>query len=145
MPTAYPCTFTVPPGTTGGKLSGGFPNGRPTLQNGDSINVSVSFTAGDSTAPNGLLQGIFVFTAAADAVSNQATPSPFVFGSQNYACVSGTRVSGTAQGPNLVFNFGDWTYAGQLPGSYELTFIAINDFGTGQYQWSEDPEFETGN
>ena len=73
---------------TGGKLSGGFPNGeRPTLQNGDSINVSVSFTAGDSTAPNGLLQGIFVFTAAADAVSNQATPSPFVFGSQNYACV----------------------------------------------------------
>ena len=80
MPTTYPCTFTVPPGTTGGKLSGGFPNGeRPTLQNGDSINVSVSFTAGDSTAPNGLLQGIFVFSAAADALSNQATPSPFVF------------------------------------------------------------------
>ena len=52
---------------------------------------------------------------------------------------------GTAQGTNVVFNFGNWTYAGQLPGSYELTFIAINDFGTGQYQWSEDPEFETGN
>ena len=146
MPTTYPSMFTVPPGTTGGKLSGGFPNGeRPTLQNGDSINVSVSFTAGDSTAPNGLLQGIFVFSAAADALSNQATPSPFVFGSQNYACVSGTRVAGTVQGTNLVFNFGNWKYAGQLPGSYELTFIAINDFGTGQYQWSEDPEFETGN
>jgi hypothetical protein len=146
MPTTYPCAFTVPPGTTGGKLSGGFANGaRPALQNGDGIAVSVSFTAGDSTAPTGPMQGIFVFTAAADAASNQATPSPFLFASQNYCCASSILAVGTTQGTNLVFNFAAFMYGGQLPGSYELTFIAINNYGTGQYQWSEDPEFETGN
>jgi hypothetical protein len=144
MATNYPCAFTVPAGTTGGKLEGGFPNGdAPTLQNGDGIQVSVSFTAGDSTVPTAPLQGIFVFTAAGDA-PNQSTPSPFVYGSNNYACASGTSVSGAAQGTNVVFNFGTWTYAGKLPGSYELTFIAISNVATGQYQWSEDPEFETG-
>ena len=99
MPTTYPCAFTVPPGTTGGKLSGGFTNGaRPALQIGDGIAVSVSFTAGDSTAPTGPMQGIFVFTAAADAASNQATPSPFLFASQNYCCASSILAVGTTQG-----------------------------------------------
>ena len=146
MPTTYACAFTVPAGTTGGRLSGGFAGGaRPTLQNGDRLAVSVSFQAGDSTAPVNQLNGIFVYTAAADAPSNQADPSPFVQGGGNFICAAGQFAAGVSQGSDKVFTFAPYIYNGGRPGSYELTFVAINDVGTAQYQWSEDPEFETGN
>jgi hypothetical protein len=149
MATNYPCAFTVTAGTAGGKLIGGFAGGaRPTLQNGDSITVSVSFAAGDPNAPVNL-NGYFVFTAASDA-SNQSTPSPFLNGSsQNFICLAGGNFSSAvAQGNSLVYTFQPWTYRGGKKGSYELTFVASNDTGSAQgtpMQWSEDPEFETGN
>jgi hypothetical protein len=147
MSTSYPCAFVVPPESVGGKLSGGFTSGAPTLQNGDSIVVSVSFDAANPNAPV-TLTGMFVYTASPQ-VSNQTTPSPFVIGAnKNFVCLSSQQAPAVASGSNKVYTFAPIVYTGGQPGQYELTFIAINPNGSpqgDQMQWSEDPEFETGN
>ena len=142
MPFQYWCQFTIPGGSMGGRLSGGFPNNvPPTLQKDDSIVVSV--TCDVSVAPNGLT-GVFIYTAAGDAPSNQSTPSPFVTGAnRNFVCIETCPGTVSGDSGSVTFTFPAWGYGGGQPGSYELTFVAWNQ--TTGLQWSEDPEFETGN
>ena len=139
MATQYPCAFSIDGGATGGRLSGGFPNGEdPTLDNGDSILVTVTC---DASVGSGGLTGTFVFTGKAEGQG----PSPFVNGpNSNFVCITtypGTP-SSTSDDGSMTYSFPVWSYGGNLKGSYELTFIATNAAGL---QWSEDPEFETGN
>lgn len=135
---ANPCNFTILANTpNGSKLAGNGFNGRPMLQNGDSINVVVHW-AGNN--PPGQLRGHFIFSPSAGAHPNQTTPSPFVNGSK-FLCLD----TQTKPAVNNSYAFDALTYRGSLPGSYELTFVA-EDFSTSPpTQWSRDPEFETGN
>jgi hypothetical protein len=143
MATQYTCAFSIPANSSqGGRLTGGFANNvQPTLQNGDSILVTVTCAA----PPAGnTLTGAFIYTAAGNAPSNQTAPSPFVRGAnKNFLCVQSYPGTPSGNSGQVTITFPAWTYAGGNPGSYEMTFVAWNQ-ATGQ-QWSEDPEFETGN
>ena len=132
------CTFYITESAIGGKLTGGFVNGS-VLNSGDNLVVSVVYPTQGASPQT--LTGVFVFTAAPAASSNQATPSPFVVGSSNnFVCVTSVPSAAGVTGTNAVtYNFPAVPYAGGSPGSYELTFVAID----GDLQWSEDPEFDT--
>lgn len=133
------CNFTIPSGSTNGsRLTGNGFNGRPQLATSDTIQVIVRY-AGPN--PPGTLNGYFVITPAPDA-QNQTTPSPFVNGSK-FVCHAVFGVSQDAGGPTYTFPL--FTYLGGLPGAYELTFVAEDATVTPATQWSEDPEFDTGN
>ena len=142
----YTCTFTIPRGTIGGKLTGGFAAGNnPKLMAGDSLIVSVILNPGNYNGNPGVLTGAFVFTAAPNASKDQTQPSPFMMPNDAFECVALQQAQAVAQGGNAVFTFAPIPYPGGAPGSYELTFVAIDSTATPPVQWTEDPEFETGN
>ena len=146
MAQQYPCNFSIPEAstTTGGKLTGGFDNGRaPVLQSGDSIVISVAFPAA-SGAP-ATLTGTTVFTESQLALTNQTTATPFVRGGANgnFLCLSTQQARGSVVGNTTVYAFPPMVYGGGLPGSYEVTFVATNNGASPPVQWSEDPEFDT--
>jgi hypothetical protein len=144
MAQQYPCNFSIPAGSTatGGKLTGGFDAGRsPVLQNGDSVVVSVVYP--DSTSAPPLLTATIVFTESQLALTNQTTATPFVMASNNFLCLATQQAEGVVAGNTTVYTFPALLYSGGLPGSYELTFVASNNYAETPVQWSEDPEFDT--
>jgi hypothetical protein len=148
MPTTYTCTFVIPsaPGTSNGaKLAGsGFGN-KPVLKTGDTIQVQVQAT-GNSPPPT--LNGYMIISPAQlQTNQSQTTPSPFVTPTlANFICFRMQQNVGasTAQGTTTYnFNALTFTYGGGYVGQYELTFVAEAP-SLGGTQWSEDPEFDTG-
>jgi len=139
MPTTQPCNFTIPANSpNGAQLTGNGFNGKPTLQNGDSVQVVVHW-AGNNPPSN--LTGHFMVSAAAGA-PNQSTPSPFVNGVKHVCYSTQTK----AKDPNTPsFTFDAITYGGGQPGNFQLTFVAEDRSTTPVTQWSKDPEFDTGN
>lgn len=138
----YSCKFSIPAGSTGGKLSGGFVGGTPSLVANDRIIVSVVYP---STSGNpATLDGAFVFSAAPDAPSSQTTATPFVWSYNNaFLCFYAPVANPVTVGNTVVYTFPALDYLGGLPGNYELTFVAINNNVNPPQQWSEDPEFDT--
>ena len=132
------CNFTVPSAINGGKLTGNGFNGVPTLTSGDSLQVVVRW---GGASPPAQLNGYYIVSPAPSA-PNQTTPSPFVNGSK-YVCYGAQSVGKDANAPT--YTFPALTYAGSQPGKYELTFVAEDGSTTPKTQWSEDPEFDTGN
>src|SRR5688572_10861198 len=114
------CNFTIPANSpNGGELSGNGFNGRPTLNSGDVLQVIVRY-AGQTAPPN--LNGYFIFSAAEDAPSSQAAPSPFLSGS-NYVCHAvQNRPLDSGSGNSNTYTFAGITYNGGQAGNYELTF-----------------------
>lgn len=148
MPQQYLCNFSIPAGSTatGGKLDGGFDNGRaPVLQNGDSIAITVAYPAASGSPLT--LAGTTVFTESQLALTNQTTATPFVRGGANgnFLCLSSQEATGAVLGDITVYAFPPMVYGGGLPGSYEVTFVASNNAASPPVQWSEDPEFDTSN
>lgn len=138
----YSCNFSIPAGSTGGKLSGGFVGGTPNLLVNDSIVVSVVYPSTSGSPVT--LGGAFVFSTAPDAPSSQATATPFVWSYNNaFRCFLIPTATGVTVGNTVVYTFDALNYLGGLPGNYELTFVAINNEVNPPQQWSEDPEFDT--
>jgi len=138
----YSCNFTIPAGSTGGKLTGGFVGGTPNLQMGDRFTVSVVYPS--TTGNPSVMAGAFVFTTAPDAPAGQSTATPFVFSYNDaFVCCLMATATGVISGNTVVYTFSPLEYIGRLPGKYELTFVAINNETTPPQQWSEDPEFDT--
>jgi hypothetical protein len=122
----------------GGKLAGNSFNGTPRMNNGDVLQVVVRW---GSSNPPAQLTGHFIFSPA-ESAPNQTTPSPFV-NSSKYVCYARQIVQKDANSPS--YTFAGITYGGSQPGNYELTFVAEDSSTTPATQWSEDPEFDTGN
>jgi hypothetical protein len=147
--TAYPCTFSLPSSgnslSKGAKLLGSGFGCIPSLMNGDTIQVTVSTTQPN---PPATLNGYMIISPAQDA-SNQTTPSPFKNG-QRYICYWGQTATGQTNQGMTTYAFDVWTYtaapAQALKGNYELTFVAEDALTNPAEptQWSEDPEFDTG-
>ena len=139
MPQTYPCNFTIPANSNNGsRLVGNGFNATPRLNAGDSLNVIVRY-AGPN--PPASLNAMYVITPAETAPSNQTAPSPFFAGAK-YFCAGPFTASQDASGPT--FTFPTLTYNGGTPGNYELTLVVF-DSANPPTQWSEDPEFDTGN
>ena len=107
--------------------------------------VSVVYPA--ATGAPATLTGTFVFTESQLALTNQTTATPFLMGgaNSNFLCVATKQAGGQVAGSTTVYTFPAVTYGGGLQGSYELTFVAANNAASPPVQWSEDPEFDTGN
>lgn len=136
-----PCNFTIPANApNGAQLAGNGFGGKPTLQNGDVLQVVVRW-AGNN--PPGELTGHFIISAAKGA-PGQTRPSPFLNGtSANYLCYQPQTVPKDASAPS--YTFAGIAYGGGQPGNYDLTFVAEDSSTTPVTQWSKDPEFDTGN
>jgi hypothetical protein len=134
MPNNLTCSFVLPANPMGGRLTGGGLPANATLQNGDSLIVVVQTTGNN---PPASLDGYFVFTPAPGVT--QGPPSPFL-ANNKYLCI--VEAAGTADPSGKNFTFPQFTYGGGQRGSYELTFVAQDP--TSGTQWSEDPEFDTG-
>ena len=157
MAVTYKCTFTLPPANAGSnsRLGGKFSSvawtpqagsgngiytpkhGTPILLVGDSIQIVVNPTG--NNAPTSLT-GTVMISASQDAP--QSAPSPFVQNNNAnaYLCL---LPLGTVSLVSGVYTFPLTTYNNSNPGAYELTFVAQD--ATAGTQWSEDPEFDTGN
>jgi hypothetical protein len=146
------CNFTIPAGTTGGKLSGGFtqsdgtpllPTAQPPVLIGPgALRLTVTYP-GTTGAPN-KMRGIFVFSAAIKA-PHQAKASPFVDEQGRTRCLVKALADKVVANGNSVYTFAPISYSAGNIGAYELTFVAANTEATPQIQWAEDPEFDTGN
>jgi hypothetical protein len=137
------CTFYIPADGQPGKLTGGFQNGT-SLSSPGSLTVNVVHPDAE-TAPS-TLTGVFVFTTSPLALTNQTAPSPFVMGpNSNFACLSTQQAIGSISNGGMLYTFGSIAYGGGQPGSYELTFVAVNNEVSPPLQWAEDPEFDTSN
>lgn len=138
------CTFTIPSDSPhGGKLSGGF-DSTAKLKPGNALLVTVKHPSA-ATAPD-KITGTFVYSAA-PAASNQATPSPFLLPTTDkFVCINSVETQGVAVGAMKHYVFQPVPYGSGLDGQYELTFVATdNTDPLNPIQWSEDPEFDTGN
>jgi hypothetical protein len=137
-PNTNQCNFTIPANSNnGGRLTGDGFNGVPTLQNGDTLQVIVRW-AGNN--PPQQINGYTMITPSGG--SSESSPSPFLT-SGNFVCYLANTIGKDANTPS--YTFPPLTYNGGEPGSYELTFVAEVTSGSTTMQWSEDPEFETGN
>jgi hypothetical protein len=132
------CNFTVIPAANGGKLSGNGFNGVPSLNAGDSLQVVVRW--GGPNPPT-QVTGYWIVSPAASAGS-QSTPSPFVNGGK-FVCYGTASVGQDANNPT--YTFAPLAYGGSQPGNYELTFVVEDGSTSPPTQYSEDPEFDTGN
>lgn len=132
------CNFTVPSAANGGKLAGNGFNGTPVMSSGDSLQIVVRWGGQN---PPAQITGYWIVSPAASAPS-QTTPSPFLNGSK-YVCFSSQQVTKDTNGPT--YTFAGLVYNGSQPGNYELTFVVQDGTTTPPTQWSEDPEFDTGN
>jgi hypothetical protein len=147
MPTTYTCTFVIPnaPGASNGaRLVGSGFGSKPVLMTGDTIQVQVQATG--NTAPATLNGYMIISPAQLQTNQSQTTPSPFVTATlANFICFRMQQnVGGSSAQGKTTYNFNNltFTYGGGYVGEYELTFVAeAPSLGT---QWSEDPEFDTG-
>jgi hypothetical protein len=145
------CKFSIPSGQVGGKLTGGFLKNDgsywpavagPELSKDATLRLTVEHPDPQSAPER--LNGIFTFSAAATA-PNQAKGSPFVDNRGRVRCLttaSATKVVSNGKG---IYTFEPISYKGGSPGHYELTFVAEDSNNGSPIQWSEDPEFDTGN
>lgn len=148
MATNYICQLNITGVGRGGKLTGpGFPGGQPpTLSAQDTLQVQITWLV-QAIEPPESLDGQFVFSAAPYAPSNQASASPFVQSSGYGLCWDLKTAQKTVTNNQTVYSFPPYTYGGGIPGQFELTFVAqgLPSGASNLVQWSEDPEFETGN
>lgn len=146
------CEFLIPRGgrNVGGKLTGGFIGADrqplphpPLLMSGDHLKVSVVYP--DLAEPPLKMTGIFVFSTAPN-MPNQSTATPFTNASGLKAvCLKVEEVGPVLERGESVYHFPAIPYGGGSLGHYELTFVAADNKKTPPVQWSEDPEFDTGN
>lgn len=133
------CNFTITAAGNGGNLAGnGFGN-QNNLNSGDVLQAVVHW-AGQN--PPSQLNGYFIFSPAGNAPPTQASPSPFVSGAK-FVCITQQTAQKAANAPS--YTFAGLTYGGGQGGKYELTFVAEDASTLPPTQWSDDPEFDTGN
>jgi hypothetical protein len=147
MPTNYICKLNVTGVGRGGRLTGpGFGGPTPTLSAQDTLQVQLTWLV-PSIEPPEPLNGHFIFSAAQDAPSNQGSGSPFLQSNGYCLCYDVQTAQKTISNNQTVYSFTPYTYGGGIQGHYELTFVAeaVPSGGSDSVQWSDDPEFETGN
>lgn len=137
-------------GNFGSKMVGSFldSDGKPmtlppVVKSGDTVTVHVIYPG--LVDPPVEMTGVFAVSAAQNAPS-QTTGTPFYkVGNGKAVCLITEMQHPKMKGGNSVYEFTPIPYHGGFRGNYELTVVVSDNKANPPVQWSEDPEFDTGN